>query len=48
MSNVLVQIRFNIDNTLIKTNLYIYVVWLVHALWLVQPAVCDSSGHWGR
>ncbi len=28
-----------------KNNLYFYVVWFLHALWLVQPAVFDGSGH---
>ncbi len=25
---------------------YFYMVWYVHVLWLVQPALFDVSGHW--
>ncbi len=25
-------------------NLYFYMVWFVHVLWLVQPAIYDGSG----
>ncbi len=28
-----------------KKNLYLYMVWLVHFLWLVQPAVFCGYGH---
>ncbi len=45
MSNLIITIVFDIYNILNK-NLYFYIVWFVHILWLVQAAVCDGSDHW--
>ncbi len=44
---LLSQLRFGIYSVLNENHhlLYLYVVWFVHVLWLVQPAVFDGSGH---
>ncbi len=43
---LLLQLHFNIYSVLNENNLYFYVVWFVHILWLVQPAVFESFDHY--
>ncbi len=43
----LLQLRFHIYNVLNeKMNLYFYMVWFVHVLWLVEQAVFDGSSQY--